>query len=120
MDQNSQYLLVAALVLAYVGWRAWHSWRMRRRVSELLSEGAAIIDVRSPVEFAQGHADGSLNLPLSTLADAPLSLDPGRAIIVCCASGTRSAMAKSVLVRRGFRNVVNGGSWVNVARGAHG
>ena len=34
-----------------------------------------------------------------------------RPVIVCCASGTRSAMAAHRLRRLGFKQVVNAGSW---------
>jgi len=38
-------------------------------------------------------------------------LDRNRPVIVCCASGTRSAMAAFRLRRLGFSRVVNAGSW---------
>ena len=39
------------------------------------------------------------------------ALEQARPVVVCCASGTRSAMAKSMLERAGFRSVHNAGSW---------
>ena len=111
-----QYLVPLVVVAAYVAWRGIHAARVRRTVARLLAEGAAVIDVRSAAEFARGHRPGSINVPLAELAGAPPAVGPGRWVIVCCASGTRSAIAKGILRRRGFEKVINGGSWVNVAK----
>ncbi len=86
----------------------------RRRIPELLKSGAQILDVRSPGEFAAGHASGSRNIPLADLEREAKDLDPNRWIIVCCASGTRSSRARRWLLRHGFRQVLNGGSWRNL------
>ena len=86
----------------------------RRRIPELLKSGAQIVDVRSPSEFAAGHASGSRNVPLDDLEREAKNLDPNRWIIVCCASGTRSGMARRWLIRHGFSQVLNGGCWRNL------
>jgi phage shock protein E len=114
------YLLPLCIVAAYLGWRWIHGAHVRRTIARLRTEGATVIDVRSPAEFAGGHVAGSVNIPLTTLGEAPLGVDPGRWLIVCCASGTRSAVAKGILRRRGFGKVVNGGSWSNVMKGLDG
>ncbi len=90
------------------------SLNARRRIPALLKAGAEVIDVRSPEEFAAGHAAGSRNMPLARLAQDMKGLNPDRGIIVCCASGTRSGMARRMLMRSGFKNVLNGGSWRNL------
>jgi rhodanese-related sulfurtransferase len=36
-------------------------------------------------------------------------------IVVFCRSGNRSAQAKAILERNGFKNVINGGTWNSVA-----
>ena len=112
----NQYVVPVAVIGTYFAWRWIHSLRVRRMAARLLAEGATVIDVRTPAEFAGGHHPGSLNVPLADLADAPLAVDPNRWVIVCCASGTRSAFAKGILRKRGFDKVINGGSWVNVAK----
>ena len=112
-----RYLLPLGIVAVFFGGRWIHSARSRKTIARLRTEGVTIIDVRSPVEFAAGHVANSLNIPLANLADAPLAAGPERWLIVCCASGARSAVATGILRRRGFAKVVNGGSWANVARG---
>ena len=68
------------------------------------------VDVRTPSEFAGGHAPGSLNIPLDQLARRLGELDPNRPVLLGCASGSRSAMATTLLKRKGFE-AVNAGSW---------
>ncbi|MFI4891088.1 MAG: rhodanese-like domain-containing protein [Steroidobacterales bacterium] len=102
--------LLAALVLR----RVLGAASARRRIPGLLREGAVIIDVRSPGEFSAGHAAGSRNIPLDDLERSAKDLDPKRWIIVCCASGTRSGMARRWLLSHGFPHVLNGGSWRNL------
>jgi len=75
----------------------------RRRIPELLKGGAQIVDVRSPDEFAAGHAAGSRNVPLSDFERGAKTLDPNQWIIVCCASGMRSGIARRLLRRSGFK-----------------
>jgi rhodanese-related sulfurtransferase len=106
--------LFPILVLAFIAWRLVSSFRVRRRVPELRREGAQLVDVRTPGEFAGGHAPGSVNIPLQELDARARELDPGRWVVVACASGTRSAMARRRLLGRGFKHVMNAGSWRNL------
>ncbi|MBL8910030.1 MAG: rhodanese-like domain-containing protein [Archangium sp.] len=78
----------------------------------MVKEGATLIDVRSPGEFSTGHIDGALNIPLGSLGDAlgKLGGNKDKPVIVYCASGARSAMARSQLKSRGFTQVFNLGS----------
>lgn len=85
--------------------------------TELVKQGAVILDVRSEAEYASGHINGSLNIPIDQLA---LSLhrlpSKDKPVILCCASGTRSAAAKRLLSSKGYRSVYNGGSWTGLMR----
>ena len=107
--------LLPGLVIAYVAWRILSSILVRRRLPALLKEGAQLVDVRSPEEFFGGHAQGSVNIPLPGIEQGASELDPTKPVIVCCASGTRSAMAGRKLRRMGFRRVLNAGSWRTLA-----
>lgn len=74
-----------------------------------------VVDVRSRLEYASGHVNGSVNIPVNELA---AHLDELKAIdgtiLLCCASGGRSAMAKQFLMQQGFTNVEDGGPWTSV------
>ncbi|MDZ4664637.1 MAG: rhodanese-like domain-containing protein [Bacteroidota bacterium] len=83
-------------------------------LAALLTDGAAIIDVRSRAEFMGGHAKGSINIQLEQIASQSDKLEKMKHVIVCCRSGNRSGMAKRTLESKGLTNVVNGGSWQNV------
>jgi len=78
-------------------------------LSLLQSEGAVlqIADVRRPAEWEDGHIAGALLLPLNQINTAIGELDPGRPVAVHCKGGYRSAIAASLLLRAGFRQVVN-------------
>ena len=80
--------------------------------SELLQNGAIIVDVRSKAEYLSGHIKDSINIPVDTLRNNLLKLkDKNQPIVTCCASGMRSAAAKSILKSNGFTKVYNGGGW---------
>jgi len=80
-------------------------------LGELISNGAVIIDVRTPGEFASGHLKQAMNIPLNTLHSRLAKLKKDKPVITCCASGMRSSSAKSMLKSKGFEQVYNGGSW---------
>jgi rhodanese-related sulfurtransferase len=80
----------------------------------LVKNGAQIIDVRSPGEYQSGHIRGSINIPLQVLVGKLNMLDKSKPVITCCASGMRSASAKSLLLQKGFSEVYNGGGWTSL------
>ncbi|MFA6246155.1 MAG: rhodanese-like domain-containing protein [Mucilaginibacter sp.] len=82
----------------------------------IIKEGAFIVDVRTPGEFGSGHAKGSVNIPLDQLPLHLSKFKDHKNIIVCCQSGGRSGQAKVILEKNGIANVINGGSWNNVAQ----
>ena len=71
-------------------------------------EGAVLLDVREPDEYADGHIPGSVNLPLSALDTAEITV-PRRdtPLFVYCLSGARSAQAAARLQKLGYRHVEN-------------
>lgn len=70
--------------------------------------GALLVDVREADEYADGHIPGSVNLPLSALDTAEISI-PRREtpLFVYCLAGTRSAQAVARLQRMGYARVEN-------------
>lgn len=64
------------------------------QLHDLIVDGkAVVVDVREPGEFARGHLPGAVNLPLSRFAASRLPDGKGKAIILACAGGVRSAKA---------------------------
>lgn len=76
---------------------------------------AHIVDVRTPGEFKRGHVRGSVNIPLTNIANADKKLKGKSPIVLCCASGSRSGQAARILNTKGFE-AYNGGSWMKVNR----
>ena len=81
---------------------------------DLVKNGAQIIDVRSTGEYQGGHIRGSVNLPLQSLTSNLSKIKKNKPVITCCASGMRSASAKSILKKNGFTEVYNGGGWMSL------
>ena len=80
--------------------------------TELVKKGALILDVRSKSEYDGGHIKDSINIPVDQLQKNLSKIkDKDKTIITCCASGMRSASAKSILQNNGYKNVYNGGGW---------
>jgi rhodanese-related sulfurtransferase len=72
------------------------------------SEGAFLLDVRSPQEYKSGHIPGSYNLPLKRIAEVGSVAESKEAkLFVYCQSGARSRQAAAALRRMGYMNVKN-------------
>ena len=82
---------------------------------EMLSQGAVVIDVRTPEEYSRGHIEGSKNIPLNQVSGKVNQIkNLGKPVVLCCASGIRSGRATSMLKSKGI-TCENGGSWKSVA-----
>jgi len=69
-------------------------------------EQARLVDVRSAGEYASGHLDGALNVPVQDLAKRMEELgDKTKPVVLYCASGMRSASAAGMLRRAGLADV---------------
>ena len=89
---------------------------VKNNLAQLIEEGAFLVDVRTPGEFAGGHVKGSVNIPLDKVSSQIAKFKNKKNIIVFCQSGGRSAQAKNILQQYGITDVTNGGSWNNVNR----
>jgi phage shock protein E len=73
-----------------------------------------VVDVRTPLEFMGGNVAGSINIPLNEIEYRIDELKQlPQPLVLCCASGARSAAAASFLKSSGI-NCENGGSWLQV------
>lgn len=79
-----------------------------RRVSveearEMQQEGALIVDVRRPDEWAAGRAAGAVHIPVDDfLAEAEAKLPAEGDLLFICAAGVRSALAAEMAAALGF------------------
>lgn len=84
------------------------------QLTEAIKNGAFLVDVRSKGEYTSGSVKGAVNVPLDQLPSQFSKFKGKQHIVVFCRSGNRSSMAKDILERNGFKNVMNGGTWKNV------
>lgn len=69
----------------------------------LVTQGALLLDVRTPAEFSGGHISGAKNIPVQELPNRMSELPPtSQQIVVYCRSGGRSASASSLLRQAGY------------------
>jgi len=64
------------------------------------------VDVRSADEFAEGHIEGAINIPVDDIAARTAELgDKTQPVVVYCRSGKRAARAAATLREAGFTKV---------------
>ena len=83
---------------------------LRFRVPQMEEPGSLIIDVRSRAEHLNAVRDRSINYPLEQLGKLVEKLDRNRPIVLCCETGWRSKIARTILEERGFKNIGDAGS----------
>lgn len=62
-----------------------------------------LLDVRTVREYAGGHIEGAVNIPLHTLRDRINEIPQDKEIVVYCAIGLRAYVATRILMQNGFR-----------------
>ena len=84
-----------------------------------IPEHASILDVREEYEWAAGHVEGALHIPLDQLPERLEELDPDSDLFVICRTGGRSFRAVQWLIGQGYTAVnVAGGMdmWFEAGR----
>jgi hydroxyacylglutathione hydrolase len=99
------------------GMTSWHAEQRdvghveRIGVSELRrreqSADLQILDVREKTEWDEGHIPGSIHVPYHDIGDIPPEIDVKRPLAVICSSGSRSAVAASIVKRLGADEVIH-------------
>jgi rhodanese-related sulfurtransferase len=74
---------------------------------EAADDGVTLLDVRETGEYAVGHIEGAINVPLGSLQANLDRLPRNRPVVAYCAMGERSTSAASILERAGFKDVRN-------------
>ena len=101
------------LLALWIGHKWWNARKVAGLLPELKQRGATLVDVRSVAEYASGHAPGTINIPLQELGSRLGEIPRSNPVVVACASGSRSGMAKLLLKKNGYADVHNLGSWRN-------
>ena len=112
--QEQLYIFGFMVLLFVIGYM---NSKAKTKELEKIPSDAVFIDVRSPGEFKSGSIKGAVNIPVGDVAKDRQKISDlikgnhNRAIVVYCASGIRSKMAKKTLLNAGFTNVINGGAY---------
>ena len=89
------------------------------QLERVMADGAAVVDVREPMEYAEAHVPGATLVPMGQLPGRVEDLDRSRPVYLICRSGHRSAVMCEVLDAQGFDAVnVAGGTlaWVRAGK----
>ncbi|MFM1989275.1 MAG: thiosulfate sulfurtransferase [Pseudomonadota bacterium] len=113
MDFVLQNLFLIVVVLASGGMLLWPMVTRgvggatvgTLQATRLINDGAVVVDVREPSEFAAGHVIDSRNIPVAQIASRAGELPANKAVIVLCASGSRSSRAAAALRKAGRADV---------------
>lgn len=78
----------------------------------LIAAGVAVVDVRTPEEFATGHVPGAVNIPHDQMAARHGEIGPpSTPVLLYCRSGRRSGIAAGTLAEKGFTAVWDMGTY---------
>jgi rhodanese-related sulfurtransferase len=117
MDMNNLIAIAVGIVLIIIVRKVLMGGAPRVSGAEarkLVEEGAMLVDVRSPHEFASGKIKGSKNIPVQAISNRIAEFGPvDKPIVLCCQSGARSAMAARTLKGAGYKKLYNLGGWQN-------
>ena len=88
-----------------------HGFIPVEEAAALMDQGAIVVDVRTPGEWEEGHAEASLLLPLNELPSRFEELPKDKVLLMVCRSGGRSEQATQFLKAMGRERVFNLGPW---------
>ena len=84
----------------------WHE------LDALPRDGSVVLlDVRTPAEYARGHGEGFVNIPVDELRERMAEIPRGKPTYVNCQSGLRSYIACRILAQEGFDCYNLSGGW---------
>jgi len=94
-------------------WSFFNSAQAPGKHRDLVRAGALLLDVRTPAEFAGGHVEGAVNIPVDELLKRMSELGDARTVVIYCRSGARSARAAQLLRAHGHEvhDIGGMGNW---------
>jgi rhodanese-related sulfurtransferase len=121
VQANIMWIGLAVISGGMLLWQLFTEGRGGARVSPMQAtlmvnrEDAIVIDVREPAEWSAGHIANARHIVLNQIATRLSEIEKfkARPVIVCCASGNRSASACAMLRKAGFEKVFNLAGGIN-------
>lgn len=84
--------------------------------TQFASTDHVLIDVRTREEFASGHIEGAINIPVEEIGQRLSEVPQDQTVVLYCRSGNRSAQAANILERAGYDGIYDLGgiiAWTN-------
>jgi hydroxyacylglutathione hydrolase len=75
--------------------------------SYLARENTQVIDIRGVAEYNSGHIEGVENIFVGTILQNLDKISREKQVVIHCQSGDRAAIAYSLLLKHGYKNVKN-------------
>lgn len=89
----------------------------KAEIQQKIQAGATVLDVRTDEEFHQGHHPKAKLIPVQELSTRMSELgDKSKPVVIYCRTGSRAAMARHMLCKAGFTDVVNAGTLARVSQ----
>lgn len=121
INMKKVFVLICAVILLICGCGKENKFDVvkvnKSEAMEYIESGAILIDVRSAVEYENGHINGAINIDVEDILKINdlleyenKNIDSSKAIIVYCRSGSRSANAANKLIELGYTKVYDLGS----------
>lgn len=110
MDRIKGYLDGSMVAWAVSGYQTSHiSMISAEELHQMITGGDdfILVDVRAPLEYADSHIEGAINIPVADLRTRYSELDRDKTTVLLCSSGNRSSLGASILKMHGFRDIVN-------------
>lgn len=104
-------IIIAIIGVIYAIYKVYQQRNIDPNLNQLVDKGAIILDVRTSIEYNDGHIENAVNISLGEIKERYVELDTSKIYITCCSHGLRSIKVKSLLKERGFKKVYNGGVW---------
>ena len=91
--------------------KPYYEYEKLAELIEHQSEEYALIDVRTPEEYAAGYIPTAVNIPVDRIAENPPQISEDTQIILYCRTGVRSARAQNILLDMGFTRITDFGGY---------
>lgn len=110
VDRIVGYLDGGMIAWAVAGFRTSHIELISAEDLHDLITGDAnfvLLDIRAPLEYADNHIEGAINIPVADLRTRHNELDKDKTNVLICSSGNRSSLGASILKQHGFKDIYN-------------
>lgn len=79
-------------------------------IRDFMKQGAVFLDVRTPMEYEEGHIENAPNIPVQIIHEKLEEIKKmPQPIITYCRSGARSGQATIFLEKNGIKSINAGG-----------